>query len=52
MDYASAAGCVYFGEALGFFPYSPEAKEKTLMDVQGAGAQRSDPKMGNASDYP
>jgi hypothetical protein len=42
---------VAFGEALGYmrFPRSPQA---TLMDVHGAGAQRSDPKQGNPDNFP
>lgn len=42
-----AANAAYFafGEAQGYM-------NNTLMDVHGAGAQRSDPKSGNASDYP
>jgi hypothetical protein len=42
---------VCFGEALGFMrrPGSPETK---LMDVHGAGAQRSDPKIGDPGNYP
>jgi hypothetical protein len=48
--HASAQGgqqAVYiaFGRALGYF-------QNTWMDVHGAGAQRSDPKSGNPSDYP
>lgn len=41
------AGAVYvcFGEGLG-------QMNATLMDVHGAGCQRSDPKSGNAVDYP
>lgn len=38
---------VAFGRAMGYMPPS-----YTLMDVHGAGAQRSDPKSGNPSDYP
>jgi hypothetical protein len=30
----------------------PQGGDATLMDVHGAGAQRSDPKTGDASDYP
>lgn len=47
----AAAVYICFGEALGFmrFPRSPRAQ---LMDVHGAGAQRSDFKTGNAADYP
>jgi hypothetical protein len=40
-----AAAYVAFGEAQG------KMNDK-LMDVHGAGSQRSDPKSGNASDYP
>ncbi len=41
------SGAVYiaFGEAQGIM-------NGVLMDVHGAGAQRSDPKSGNANDYP
>jgi arylsulfatase A-like enzyme len=41
----SAAVYVAFGKALG-------KMNENLMDVHGAGAQRSDPKTGLASDYP
>jgi hypothetical protein len=40
-----------FGEASGFWR-QPGSSNKQLMDVHGAGAQRSDPKTGNASSYP
>ncbi len=40
-----AAAYVAFGKAMG-------KMNGTLMDVHGAGAQRSDPKSGNQSDYP
>jgi len=30
----------------------PWSQEETLMDVHGAGAQRSDPKAGNPDDFP
>jgi len=45
-------GAVYvaFGEALGFMDL-PRSDGAELMDVHGAGAQRSDPKVGNVSDY-
>jgi hypothetical protein len=46
----SKAVYVAFGEALGWM-MSP-AGDYTLMDVHGAGAQRSDPKIGNSADYP
>jgi len=42
---------VAFGEALGFMR-GPRGGTPRLMDVHGAGAQRSDPKTGNADDYP
>ncbi|MCP5029260.1 MAG: DUF1566 domain-containing protein [Actinomycetia bacterium] len=47
------ANAVYvaFGEALGWME-SPQTGEYTLLDVHGAGAQRSDPKTGDAADYP
>jgi len=41
----SSAVYVAFGEALG-------QMHGTIMDVHGAGAQRSDPKSGNTSEYP
>ena len=43
---------VCFGEALGWMaaPFPPF--DVTLLDVHGAGAQRSDPKSGDAADYP
>jgi hypothetical protein len=47
------ANAVYvaFGEALGFMQ-SPMGGDYILMDVHGAGAQRSDPKIGDPADYP
>ncbi|MCP3855396.1 MAG: DUF1566 domain-containing protein [Actinomycetia bacterium] len=47
------ANAVYvaFGEALGWME-NPQTGEYTLLDVHGAGAQRSDPKTGDAADYP
>ena len=42
---------IAFGEALGWMKF-PTDSSYTLMDVHGAGAQRSDPKTGNADDYP
>ncbi|NQV29408.1 MAG: DUF1566 domain-containing protein [Candidatus Marinimicrobia bacterium] len=43
---------VCFGEALGFMadPFPPF--DISLLDVHGAGAQRSDPKTGSVDDYP
>lgn len=40
-----SAAYIAFGEALG-------EMRNNLMDVHGAGAQRSDPKSGNSSNYP
>ena len=51
MNPGSSAVYVAFGEALGFMK-TPRDKEPTLMDVHGAGAQRSDPKLGNPKDFP
>ncbi len=45
----SNAVYVCFGEALGFMGRFGNYK---LMDVHGAGAQRSDPKIGDAADWP
>ena len=47
----SNAAYIAFGEALGWMQ-DPITEEYVLLDVHGAGAQRSDPKMGDASDYP
>jgi hypothetical protein len=41
---------IAFGKALGFMSFG--GGPVTLMDVHGAGAQRSDPKIGNPADYP
>lgn len=41
-----------FGEALGFMEMPPMSGQYNLMDVHGAGAQRSDPKDGDPSLYP
>jgi hypothetical protein len=43
---------VCFGEAHGWMASPPESNNYSLLDVHGAGAQRSDPKTGNASDFP
>ncbi|MAD80282.1 MAG: hypothetical protein CMJ50_05470 [Planctomycetaceae bacterium] len=42
---------VAFGEAEGWMQFSPGG-DYQLMDVHGAGAQRSDPKSGDPADYP
>jgi len=43
---------VAFGEALGFMEVPPNSGNYVLMDVHGAGAQRSDPKQGDPNNYP
>lgn len=47
-----AAIYVAFGRALGWMQFPPGRGEYRLMDVHGAGAQRSDPKAGDPADYP
>jgi hypothetical protein len=48
----AAAMYVCFGQAFGFMEFPPNSGNRTLTDVHGAGAQRSDPKMGNPADFP
>jgi len=43
---------VCFGEALGFMEMPPGSGNYVLLDVHGAGAQRSDPKQGDPDNYP
>ncbi len=43
---------VAFGRALGWMQFPPGQGEYRLLDVHGAGAQRSDPKIGNPADFP
>jgi hypothetical protein len=43
---------VAFGEALGFMEMPPNSGNRNLLDVHGAGAQRSDPKVGSPGDWP
>ncbi len=43
---------VCFGEALGWMEEPPMSGNYTLMDVHGAGAQRSDPKSGDPANWP
>ncbi len=47
-------GAVYlsFGRAGGWMESPPNSGNLVLMDVHGAGAQRSDPKAGDPDDYP
>jgi len=47
----SQAVYVAFGEALGWMT-PPTGGDPVLRDVHGAGAQRSDPKLGDVADYP
>jgi hypothetical protein len=48
----SAAAYVAFGEALGYMKLPPWSRTYRLLDVHGAGAQRSDPKRGNRAAFP
>lgn len=48
----SAAVYVAFGRALGYMPDRRPGGSPQLLDVHGAGAQRSDPKTGSPSAYP
>ncbi|MBN2414718.1 DUF1566 domain-containing protein [bacterium] len=48
----SSAAYVAFGEALGWMEMPPYSGNYMLMDVHGAGAQRSDPKSGDPASYP
>ncbi|MEZ8297462.1 DUF1566 domain-containing protein [Vibrio splendidus] len=47
----SQAAYFCFGECLGYMK-RPHSKTRTLLDVHGAGAQRAEPKTGDAKDYP
>jgi len=42
---------ISFGTAFGWMKF-PQSNHTELIDVHGAGAQRSDPKNGNPKDYP
>ncbi len=48
----TAAVYIAFGEALGYMEIPSNSGVYQLLDVHGAGAQRSDPKIGNPEDYP
>lgn len=48
----TAAVYIAFGRALGWMQIPPGFGQRQLLDVHGAGAQRSDPKSGNPADYP
>ncbi len=47
-----AAIYIAFGEALGWMEMPPNSDNRQLLDVHGAGAQRSDPKIGDPDNYP
>jgi hypothetical protein len=49
---ATAAVYIAFGRALGWMQFPPGWGRRRLLDVHGAGAQRSDPKAGNPADFP
>lgn len=51
IQYGTAA-YISFGRALGWMESPPNSGNYQLLDVHGAGAQRSDPKMGDPNDYP
>jgi hypothetical protein len=46
------AAYVCFGEGLGWMEQPPLSGNYTLMDVHGAGSQRSDPKTGDPANWP
>jgi len=52
IDLGTYASYVAFGRAQGFMEQPPESGNYQLLDVHGAGAQRSDPKVGDPDDYP
>ena len=43
---------IAFGRALGYMQFPPGRGEYRLVDVHGAGAQRSDPKTGDPAAFP
>jgi len=47
-----AAVYVAFGRALGWMQFPPRRGQLRLLDVHGAGAQRSDPKSGDPAAFP
>jgi len=47
----SRAVYIAFGRAMGYFAPPRSQAAKRFLDVHGAGAQRSDPKAGNAAKY-
>lgn len=46
------AAYLAFGEALGWMEQPPMSGNYVLLDVHGAGSQRSDPKVGDPAAYP
>jgi len=46
------AAYIAFGRALGWMEMPPGSGNRRLLDVHGAGSQRSDPKAGDPGDYP
>jgi hypothetical protein len=50
--FGNAAVYVCFGRALGWMQFPPGRGEFRLLDVHGAGAQRSDPKVGSPGAFP
>jgi len=52
-DLGKNAAYISFGEALGWMEEPPPGSQNyNLVDVHGAGSQRSDPKEGDPGDYP
>jgi hypothetical protein len=52
LNQANAAIYLAFGRALGWMGLPPGSQNVRLLDVHGAGAQRSDPKTGNPASFP
>ncbi len=54
LDGPAPGNAIYisFGQALGWMQFPPGSGNYRLLNVHGAGAQRSDPKSGNPDDYP
>lgn len=52
MQNGSYGAYLCFGEALGWMEMPPNSGNFQLVDVHGAGAQRSDPKSGDPGDWP
>ncbi len=48
----SYAVYIAFGRALGYMAMPPSSGDYQLLDVHGAGAQRSDPKIGDPEEHP